>query len=258
MKSLPSLCAAMNRHLMNQSAKPEQTLNRNMQRSPNLMKPLKVNMPEWTSPFVWSRLIRSALVGTMALTMMASTPALASNLTYNFSGTSAGNFGKSTSVEPVTTIGADDVNRDLSKNSAFVPPSFGSPQADILGTGELLTPDISGVPPMFPHSTQANYGQTVTSNGTAAGNADIVMPPDAEGTTVSSAPIYAEASANQTSDTDSLGGYTGGGSEAAYGSGYTPASGMKYSDGSIGTLALTTTTRPSARSTWAWKRLLTN
>ena len=93
----------------------------------------------------------------MALTMMASTPAFASNLTYNFSGASAGNFGKSTSIDPVTTIGADSVNRDISKNSAFIPPEFGSPQADILGTGELLTPDISGVEPMFPHSTQANY-----------------------------------------------------------------------------------------------------
>ena len=170
--------------------------------------------------------------------MMASTPAFASNLTYNFSGTSAGNFGKSTSVDPVTTVGADDVNRDISKNSAFVPPAFGSPQADILGTGELLTPDISGVQPMFAHSTQSQYQQNVTSSGVSAGNADVVMPPDAEGTTVSSAPIYAETSANQTGDTDSLGGYTGSGESAADGSGYTPASSMKYADGSIGTLSI--------------------
>lgn len=70
-------------------------------------------------------------------TMMASTPAFASNLTYNFSGASAGNFGKSTSIDPVTTIGSDSVNRDISKNSAFIPPEFGSPAGDILGTGEL-------------------------------------------------------------------------------------------------------------------------
>ena len=92
----------------------------------------------------------------MALTMMVSTPAFASNLTYNFSGASAGNFGKSTSIDPVTTIGADSVNRDISKNSAFIPPEFGSPQADILGTGELLTPDISGVEPMFPQIGRAH------------------------------------------------------------------------------------------------------
>lgn len=175
----------------------------------------------------------------MALTMMASTPAFASNLTYNFSGASAGNFGKSTSIDPVTTIGADSVNRDISKNSAFIPPEFGSPQADILGTGELLTPDLSGVEPMFPHSTQANFGQTVTSNGAMSGGGDIVMPPDAENTTVSSAPIYEiSTGTGAVSATDSLGGYTGGGADAAYGSGYTSTSGMKYSDGSIGKLSI--------------------
>ena len=181
---------------------------------------------------------QDALSARPALLTMAY-PAIASNLTYNFSGASAGNFGKSTSVEPVTTIGADSVNRDISKNSAFIPPEFGSPQADILGTGELLTPDISGVEPMFPHSTQANFGQTVTSNGAMSGGGDIVMPPDAENTTVSSAPIYEiSTGTGAVSATDSLGGYTGGGADAAYGSGYTSTSGMKYSDGSIGKLSI--------------------
>ena len=205
----------------------------------SLMKSKMANMPVWTSPSGLSRLMRTALAGTMALTMMASTPAFASNLTYNFSGASAGNFGKSTSVEPVTTIGADSVNRDISKNSAFIPPEFGSPQADILGTGELLTPDISGVEPMFPHSTQANFGQTVTSNGAMSGGGEIIMPPDAENTTVSSAPIYEiSTGTGAVSETNSLGGYTGGGADAAYGSGYTSTSGMKYSDGSIGKLSI--------------------
>lgn len=101
--------------------------------------------------------MRMVLASTLALSMMLGA-AGASNLTYNFSGASAGNFGKSTSIDPVETIGGDSVNRDLSKNSAFVPPEFGSAEADILGTGELLTPDISGIQPMFPHSTQAGYG----------------------------------------------------------------------------------------------------
>lgn len=104
----------------------------------------------------------------MALTMMASTPAFASNLTYNFSGASAGNFGKSTSIDPVTTIDAV-VSTAYFQEQRIYPAGFGSPQADILGTGELLTPDISGVEPMFPHSTQANFGQTVTSNGAMSG-----------------------------------------------------------------------------------------
>ena len=211
------------------------------------MKSLLKAPMQWTKPRItpvwkmWNRssLSRTLLSSAMALTMMVSTPAFASNLTYNFSGASAGNFGKSTSIDPVTTIGADSVNRDISKNSAFIPPEFGSPQADILGTGELLTPDISGVEPMFPHSTQANFGQTVTSNGAMSGGGEIIMPPDAENTTVSSAPIYEiSTGTGAVSETDSLGGYTGGGADAAYGSGYTSTSGMKYSDGSIGKLSI--------------------
>ena len=183
-----------------------------------------------------------AIVSSSLVLAMACTSAFASNLTYNFSGASAGNFGKSTSIDPVETIGGDSVNRDLSKNSAFVPPEFGSAEADILGTGELLTPDISGIQPMFPHSTQAGYGQTVTSNGTVSnvGSDNIVTPPDVSGTTVSTAPVYEiKAGASSTiSESDSLGGYTGGGALAAVGAGYTTASNMKRSDGSIGTLVI--------------------
>ena len=185
--------------------------------------------------------MRMVLASTLALSMMLGA-AGASNLTYNFSGASAGNFGKSTSIDPVETIGGDSVNRDLSKNSAFVPPEFGSAEADILGTGDLLTPDISGVEPMFPHSTQAGYGQTVTSNGTVSnvGSDNIVTPPDVDGTTVSTAPIYEinAGTSSTISESDSLGGYTGGGALAAVGAGYTTTSNMKRSDGSIGTLVI--------------------
>ena len=115
------------------------------------MKSLLKAPMQWTKPRItpvwkmWSRssLSRTLLSSAMALTMMASTPAFASNLTYNFSGASAGNFGKSTSIDPVTTIGADSVNRDISKK-AHLSRRNSVPQADILGTGELLTPDISG------------------------------------------------------------------------------------------------------------------
>ena len=67
---------------------------------------------------------------------------------------------------------------------------------------------------MFPHSTQANFGQTVTSNGAMSGGGEIIMPPDAENTTVSSAPIYEiSTGTGAVSETDSLGGYTGGGAQ---------------------------------------------
>lgn len=128
-------------------------------------------------------------------------------------------------------VGDDEVNVNISKDSAFVPPEFGSASADVLGTGELLTPDISGVEPMFPHSTQAGFAPGVTENGTVTGGGEIVMPPDVEGSTVSNEPIYGDTGT-------ATGGYTGGGADAAVGSGYTPVDGMAYADGSIGTLSI--------------------
>lgn len=164
--------------------------------------------------------------------MMMSTPAWAANLSYTYDAPSSGNFGKPTSVEPVTVIGGDETNVNISKDSAFVPPEFGSASADVLGTGELLTPDISGVEPMFPHSTQSGFAPGVTENGTVTGGGEIVMPPDVEGSVVSSAPVYDDTTSGST------GGYTGGGADAATGSGYTPVDGMAYADGSIGTLSI--------------------
>ena len=164
---------------------------------------------------------------------MMNTPALAANLSYTYDAPSSGNYGKPTSTEPVTVIGDDEVNVNISKDSAFVPPEFGSASADVLGTGELLTPDISGVEPMFPHSTQSGFTPGVTENGTVTGGSGaIVMPPDVEGSEVSSAPIYDDTTYGST------GGYTGGGADAASGSGYTSADGMAYADGSIGTLSI--------------------
>ena len=81
---------------------------------------------------------------TLLITMMTTTPALA--LEYNVSDKAAGEFGKSTSVETVTVVGEEKLfNVNVSKDSAFVPPIFGSPSADTKGTGYLLTPNISGV-----------------------------------------------------------------------------------------------------------------
>lgn len=176
--------------------------------------------------------LKTALCGMIALAMM-NTPALAANLSYTYDAPSSGNYGKPTSTEPVTVIGDDEVNVNISKDSAFVPPEFGSASADVLGTGELLTPDISGVEPMFPHSTQSGFTPGVTENGTVTGGSGaIVMPPDVEGSEVSSAPIYDDTTYGST------GGYTGGGADAASGSGYTSADGMAYADGSIGTLSI--------------------
>ena len=57
---------------------------------------------------------------------------------------------------------------------------------------------------------------------------------DAENTTVSSAPIYEiSTGTGAASETDSLGGYTGGGGRCSLRPGYTFTSGMKYSDGGM-------------------------
>ena len=78
------------------------------------------------------------LLATMILT---ATPASA--LEYTDADAAAGSFGKPTSVEPVTVAGGVNAyERDVSKNAAYIPPAFGSPMADLPGSGELLTPNL--------------------------------------------------------------------------------------------------------------------
>jgi len=64
---------------------------------------------------------------------------------YSVNGADAGNFGKPTSVETSDVIGGtsenDNINR--SKDSAYIPPPFGSPSSNTSGTGELMTPNIA-------------------------------------------------------------------------------------------------------------------
>ena len=56
----------------------------------------------------------------------------------------APNFAAPTSIE-VVTVG-DNINRaavDMSKNSALIPPRFGSPTSNLRGSGEPLTPNLA-------------------------------------------------------------------------------------------------------------------
>lgn len=71
--------------------------------------------------------------------LLMSRPALA--MDYLVEGADAGNFGKPTSIEPVTVIGTPagiDDNLNRSKDSAYIPPPFGSPSSNTPGTGELV------------------------------------------------------------------------------------------------------------------------
>ena len=97
--------------------------------------------------------------------IMTSTPiyALDFNLNYDYSNPPSGNFGKATSVEPVEVIETTETgNINRSKDSAFAPPAFGSYSADTKRTGELLTPNISGVAPM-----NIGTGNYISSSGTS-------------------------------------------------------------------------------------------
>lgn len=104
----------------------------------------------------------------MTTTTITPVYALDSDLTYSFSNSETGNFGKATSIEPVTVVeAANTYNINVSKDSAFIPPAFGSYSADTKGTGELLTPNISGVSQMSIGSGSISAAvQTAVSSGT--------------------------------------------------------------------------------------------
>lgn len=83
---------------------------------------------------------------TLILAMAATMPAAAMD---EVGGADPGLFGKPTSVEPETIIGGgidESSNVNRSKDSAVIPPPFGSPSSNTPGTGESLTPYISGMP----------------------------------------------------------------------------------------------------------------
>lgn len=77
---------------------------------------------------------------TAALTaVLAAVPAYA--LDYTVDAPEDYLFGRPTSVETVTEYGADNVDR--SKNTALIPPAFGSPTSYLPNTGDPLTPNLT-------------------------------------------------------------------------------------------------------------------
>ena len=94
---------------------------------------------------------------TAALTaVLAAVPAYA--LDYTVDAPEDYLFGRPTSVETVTEYGADNVDR--SKNTALIPPAFGSPTSYLPDTGEPLTPNLT---------TGAHSGGLVSSVGSVGG-----------------------------------------------------------------------------------------
>lgn len=65
---------------------------------------------------------------------------------YNFKAPSAGDFGTPTSDD--TIYEWTDPNVDRSKNSALIPPGFGTPSSYLPGFGEFLTPNLAAGGPL--------------------------------------------------------------------------------------------------------------
>ncbi len=70
------------------------------------------------------------------------TPAFA--LDYSVDGPSPGDFGTPTSNETVYVGTETTANVDRSKTAALVPPDFGTPTSYLPGSGEPLTPNLTG------------------------------------------------------------------------------------------------------------------
>ena len=84
----------------------------------------------------------TTLFSLLCLTLALTVPASA--LDYNIDGPGDPEYGKSTSVEPVVTADRGELpNVDVSKNAALIPPTFGSPTAYTLNTGNPLTPNLA-------------------------------------------------------------------------------------------------------------------
>ena len=152
----------------------------------------------------------------------AATPAMAATMKYDFGGTNPGNFAKPTSVEPETIIGGpadENSNINRSKDSAIIPPSFGSPASNTPNTGELLTPDISGVTIIY-----GNISGTpmIANPGSSSGGSGSV---EYHPVSAVNSDIPPQVDISHSSYSHSL-------------NKFTTSEGMFYADGSMGTLSI--------------------
>ena len=130
-------------------------------------------------------------------------------LEYTMEAPDTPNYGKASSIEVVhTRDNGERKNADVSKNAALIPPGFGTPTADLPGSGEYLTPNLA---------PEAKAGVGAAVNGSMSSAA--VLPPS------SGSAVFAPS---------------GGNAAAA------PPSGNSGSVYQPGSSSLTTTTKPTA------------
>jgi sortase A len=140
---------------------------------------------------------------------------------YDFEGVDAGTFGKPSSVEPAIVIGGPDdesSNINRSKDSSVIPPPFISPDANVPGTGELLTPYISGVT----LTPGADFGSPMVVNSGNGGGTPYYPASSLEIEAPSALDISYSSNEAYTSSSNK----------------FTLPDGLFYDDGSIGTLKI--------------------
>lgn len=76
----------------------------------------------------------------LSLMLALAVPVLAVD-NYSFAGAEQANFARPTPADSYTPEWADP-SQNVSKDAAFIPPTFGSPTADLPGSGVRLTPNL--------------------------------------------------------------------------------------------------------------------
>ena len=97
----------------------------------------------------------------LSLCMTAALAAPAYALEYSIAPPKDFDFGRNTSIEVIHTAdGGAMKNADMSKNTALIPPAFGSESMNALHTGEYLTPNLA--PGSIPASGAVIGGSAAT------------------------------------------------------------------------------------------------
>ena len=154
-----------------------------------------------------------------ACCLLAALSVSASALEYTFDSPSTGDFGTPTSADD-TIREREDPNTDKSKNSALIPPGFGTPTSYLPNSGEFLTPNLAAGGPLNSPSLMASAGGSNTSGGA-------VVLPGPVGSVSNTPPSF---SASTSVDSAGAGSSSGGYTEVTEDS--------YYKDGHLGTLKI--------------------
>ena len=136
----------------------------------------------------------------------------ANALEYTFDSPSTGDFGTPTSADD-TIRERENPNTDKSKNSALIPPGFGSPTSYLPNSGEFLTSNLAADGPLNSPSLLGTAG----GSSTAADSGAVSLPGPVGSVSGIPATFTSSASANGTTGS---GGYTEVTSDSYYSGGH--------------------------------------